>query len=208
MQVALLKKLVKVRRHIRAQLNPAAEQLIQFGATQSQLVALGVLMALGSGLCIVLFSESRWTLLLIPITMVCQGLLSAISGQMRQIQAIESAPDRLLQLLCKTAGEVALYLPLGAVSGVCPYLMTLAVVLTLFAELTGAGAVLAGSSRREDGPMRRRERMVVFACLGTVLGLGLPTGRWLDIVLGVIDILLGITIVIRFRRATDSVTSG
>ena len=58
-----------------------------------------------------------------------------------------------------------------------------------------------GSARRYDGPMGKSDRAFVFGLLALLLGLGVPTGRWLFYVQLLLSALLSLTIVNRARRA-------
>jgi phosphatidylglycerophosphate synthase len=94
-----------------------------------------------------------------------------------------------------------LYLPLAWVPGMPAPLVVAIVVLAIISEMTGVVAVQIGASRRYDGPMGKSDRAFVFGVLGLVLGVGLPAGRWLDVVLTAVMLLLVITIANRARRA-------
>jgi CDP-diacylglycerol--glycerol-3-phosphate 3-phosphatidyltransferase len=49
--------------------------------------------------------------------------------------------------------------------------------------------------------MGKSDRAFVFGVVGLLLGLGVPAGRWLDLALGVVLLLLVVTIFNRARRA-------
>ena len=69
------------------------------------------------------------------------------------------------------------------------------------AALAGTAALLIGASRRYDGPMGKSDRALAFGAIAFLLAVGLPAGRWLDLVLVVLLVLLVLTIMNRVRRA-------
>lgn len=98
------------------------------------------------------------------------------------------------------ASDSALYLPLALVPGFEPTLIAVAVVLAALSEMAGVVAAQLGASRRYDGPMGKSDRAFVFGALGLALGLGAPAGRWLDVVLAAVCLLLALTTARRVRR--------
>ena len=71
----------------------------------------------------------------------------------------------------------------------------------MLTEMAGVVAVQIGASRRYDGPMGKSDRAFVFGLLGLLLGLGVHAGRWTDIVLAVVALLMALTVFNRSRRA-------
>src|SRR5699024_11573251 len=64
----------------------------------------------------------------------------------------------------------------------------------------GVGREGMGASGRYDGPMGKSDRAFVFGALGFFVGLGVPTGAWLDWLLTVVMLLALYTIINRARR--------
>ena len=85
--------------------------------------------------------------------------------------------------------------------GFCPYLCVLLAVGAAITETAGLVALQVGASRRYDGPMGKSDRAFVVGTLAFLVGVGVPTGRWLDVVLGLVVALLGVTVVNRSIRA-------
>ena len=96
-------------------------------------------------------------------------------------------------------------LPLALVSGVRGELIVVAVILTVITEMTGVVGVQIGGSRHYEGPMGKSDRAFVFGLLSLLLACGVPPGRWLDVFLGLLIVLLVVTIVNRGRAALKEV---
>ena len=73
------------------------------------------------------------------------------------------------------------------------------VVLAGISEMAGVLPVQIGAGRRYDGPMGKSDRALVFGVLALLLGLGVPGGSWVGILLLLTAGLLLLTIAIRVR---------
>jgi CDP-diacylglycerol--glycerol-3-phosphate 3-phosphatidyltransferase len=114
---------------------------------------------------------------------------------------MKSNVGAVLNELGDVLSDAALYLPLALVPGFPGGLVVVAVVLAIVGEMTGVIAVQIGASRRYDGPMGKSDRAFVFGVAALLVGLGVPAGRWLVIVLSLVIALLALTIFNRARRA-------
>jgi CDP-diacylglycerol--glycerol-3-phosphate 3-phosphatidyltransferase len=79
----------------------------------------------------------------------------------------------------------------------------IAVLLAVLTETTGIVAVQLGASRNYKGPFGKSDRAVAFGLVSMLIGLGFPVGRWLDLVLAIMVVLLVMTILNRARAALD-----
>ena len=129
-------------------------------------------------------------MLLLPAALFVRMALNAIDGMMAREHDQKSPLGAILNELGDVVSDAALYLPLALVPGVEPLLLVPAVVLAVVSEMTGVLAIQIGAERRYDGPMGKSDRAFVFGLVGLLLGLGVPTGRWLDVVLVVVLALL------------------
>ena len=92
-----------------------------------------------------------------------------------------------------------MYLPFGLVPSVSPYLLVPTVVLAGISEMAGVVPLQSGAARRYEGPMGKSDRALVFGALALLLGLGVPGGSWITLLLLIIAALLLVTIVNRVR---------
>jgi CDP-diacylglycerol--glycerol-3-phosphate 3-phosphatidyltransferase len=182
-------------------LRPLVGKLVAWGLTANQVTLAAVLLSFAVGAVIAWLPQARWPLLLLPAALLVRMALNAIDGMMAREFGQASKLGALLNELGDVLSDAALYLPLGWVPGFQPALVAVIVLLAAASEMTGVLAVTLGASRRYDGPMGKSDRAFVFGALGLALGLGVPGGVWLTVVLAAILVLLVLTIVNRARRA-------
>jgi CDP-diacylglycerol--glycerol-3-phosphate 3-phosphatidyltransferase len=182
-------------------LRPMIGGLVRLGLTANMVTVSALLLSLAVGATIAMQPAARWPLLLLPATLFVRMALNAIDGMMAREHDQTSRLGAILNELGDVLSDAALYLPLGLVPGVEPLLLVPAVVLAVVSEMTGVVAIQIGAERRYDGPMGKSDRAVVFGVVGLLLGLGVPTGRWLHVALAVVLLLLIVTVVNRARRA-------
>ncbi len=184
-----------------ALLRPMIGGLVRLGVTANMVTVSALLLSLAVGGTIAVQPAARWPLLLLPATLLVRMALNAIDGMMAREHDQKSRLGAILNELGDVVSDAALYLPLGLVPGLEPWLIVPAVVLAVVSEMTGVVAIQIGAERRYDGPMGKSDRAFVFGLVGLLLGLGVPTGRWLDAVLAVVLLLLVLTVGNRARRA-------
>lgn len=182
-------------------LRPTCQRLAKAGITANQVTLAAMVLSFATGAVVFWLHGYRWPLLLLPIVLFIRMALNAIDGMLAREHNMKSSLGAVLNELGDVFSDSALYLPLAAVPGIPPALMAPIVVLAVIAEMTGVVAVQIGASRRYDGPMGKSDRAFVFGAIGLALGLGAPTGRWLDILLAGVIVLLFWTILNRAKRA-------
>jgi CDP-diacylglycerol--glycerol-3-phosphate 3-phosphatidyltransferase len=182
-------------------LRPLCAALARAGVTANQVTVAAALLSLLVGALIAWRPAARWPLLLVPAALFLRMALNAIDGMLAREYGQASRPGAVLNELGDVVSDAALYLPLALVPGVSPFLLVPAVVLAGLTEMTGVVAVQIGAARRYDGPLGKSDRALVFGALCLALGLGAPAGRWLDVLLGLVLVLLVLTVVQRARRA-------
>jgi CDP-diacylglycerol---glycerol-3-phosphate 3-phosphatidyltransferase len=188
-------------------LRPITRSLARAGVTANQVTIAAALLSVAVGICMLLFPQDRWPLLLLPAFLFARMALNAIDGMLAREHGMKSRLGAILNEVGDVISDTALYLPLALVPGFHPRLVVVAVALAIISELTGIVAVQIGATRRYDGPMGKSDRAFVFGLLALLAGLGVPFGRWLPGALALIIVLLGWTILNRARRALAE-TSG
>ena len=181
-------------------LRPVVRTLASLGATPNQVTIAALAGSVALGALIALWPGERWTVLLLAPFLFLRMALNAIDGMLAREHGLKSALGAFLNELGDVASDSALYLPLALVPGFEPALVVVAVVLAALSEMAGVLAAQSGASRRYDGPMGKSDRALVFGALGLALGLGAPAGRWIDVVLAAVCLLLALTVVRRVRR--------
>jgi phosphatidylglycerophosphate synthase len=194
-----------IKPRFQALLRPLTNKLAAMGVSANQVTLAAAVLSLATGAAIYLGREHRQVLLLLPVVLFVRMALNAIDGMLAREHNMKSRLGAILNELGDVFSDSALYLPLACVPGFRPVLVVLVVLLSAMAEMTGVVAVQVGASRRYDGPMGKSDRALVFGALGLALGLGMPAGWWLDLLLWAILVLLVLTVVKRAHKALREV---
>lgn len=194
-----------VKPRFQAILRPLTKALATAGVTANQVTVAAAVLSLAIGTAIA-FVPDRRMLLLLPLTLFIRMALNAIDGMLAREHGQKSQLGAVLNELGDVVSDAALYLPLALVAGFCPYLTTAIVLLAIMSEMAGVVAVQIGASRRYDGPMGKSDRALALGTIGFLVGVGVPAGRWLDLVLGLVVLLLIVTIFNRCRAALREAT--
>jgi CDP-diacylglycerol--glycerol-3-phosphate 3-phosphatidyltransferase len=184
-----------------ALLRPTTRWLAARGITANQVTISATVLSLAGGALIAAFRTSPAILLLVPIVLFVRMALNAIDGMLAREHGMKSRLGAVLNELGDVISDAGLYLPLALVDGVPTALLTVVVVLGIIGEMAGVVALQIDAERRYDGPFGKSDRAFAFGGLALLLGCGVPPGRWLDIVLGVMIALAVVTVVNRSRRA-------
>lgn len=183
-----------------ALLRPLTRTLARIGVTANQVTLAAAALSIATGAALMLpAAESRW-FLAVPVVLFVRMALNAIDGMLAREHNQKSNLGAYLNELCDVASDAALYLPFAFLPHVDPPWGILAVVLAGMTELAGVIALQVGATRRYDGPMGKSDRAFVFGACALALGCGVPTGPWMNIFLGIVDLLLCVTIANRVRK--------
>ena len=184
-----------------ALLRPATNWLAARGVTANQVTIAAAVMSMTAGTLIAAYPASRVPLLLLPVVLLLRMALNAIDGMLAREHGMKSRLGAVLNELGDVVADAALYLPLALVPAISGWLVVVAVILGVIAEMAGVVAVQIGAERRYDGPLGKSDRAFVFGAVGLLLGCGLEPGRWVDILLGAVVVLSVLTIINRCRKA-------
>lgn len=188
-----------------ALLRPTVNLLARAGVTANQVtIAAVVLSFIAGGVLVVRAGDAR-TLLILPAVLLVRMAMNAVDGMLAREHNQKSARGAVLNELGDVFSDAALYAPLSLWSGFSPVFVAAIVFLALATEMTGVVAVQIGASRRYDGPLGKSDRAFLFGVLGLLLGLGVPTGRWLTVAQGLAIVLLAQTVWNRAKKALAEV---
>lgn len=182
-------------------LRPLVGTLARAGVTANQVTVAAVVLSAAGGAAIATAPAARWPLLALPAVLFARMALNAVDGMLAREHAQASRLGAVLNELGDVVADSLLYLPLALVPGIDPRWLVAAVVVALWAEVAGVVAVQIGTARRYDGPMGKSDRAAAFGLLALLLGLGVPAGRWVHVVLAAVVVLALVTVVNRVRRA-------
>jgi CDP-diacylglycerol--glycerol-3-phosphate 3-phosphatidyltransferase len=152
------------------------------------------------GACIAVWPAERWPLFIVPVFLFVRMALNAIDGMLAREHAMRSNLGLVLNELGDVVADAVLYLPFTLVPGINPWLVVSLVVLSIVSEMAGVVVTQIGASRRYDGPLGKSDRAFLFGLIALLLAAGVPSGAWLDALLGVAIGLSVVTIIRRARR--------
>lgn len=181
-------------------LRPLCAALYRAGITANQVTVSAFLLSVAGGAAVALWPQAAWPYLLLPPLLFVRMALNAIDGMLAREFGQKSRLGAFFNELGDVLSDSALLLPLCLVSphAAGPVAVSL---LAILSEMTGVLGLMVGASRRYDGPLGKSDRAFVLGALGLALGLGVPSGHWLDGLWLLMSVLLVITIVNRVRQA-------
>lgn len=184
-----------------ALLRPCARRLHALGITANQVTIGAGLVSVGLGLWLAAHAHRLELFLLLPVWFFLRMACNAIDGMLAREFGQTSTLGAHLNELGDVVSDAALYLPFAFVPGSGPAIVGLVIFLSCLSEMAGIlGAAAAGKGRRNDGPMGKSDRALVFGVLGLLLGSGVVAGPWLTWTLALVALLLVVTIANRVRR--------
>lgn len=184
-------------------LRPHVARMSAEGITANGVTVGAAAVCVAMGAALAAWPGAWWLLILVPDVLIARMVLKAISGTL----ASEHGQASRLAVILNEAGDVAsdavLYLPLGVAIG-SPAWTAAVVVAGIVGELVGVMGEHLGGGRRHDGPLGIFYRALLFGALALLVGLGVPTGWWFDVVLAAALVAALLTIVNRTRRILAS----
>jgi len=186
-------------------LRPTTRFLARMGITANQVTVFAALLSIATGVCIFLWPEKQWPLLLVPAMLFLRMALNAIDGMLAREHDMKSNLGAILNELGDVISDAALYLPLAVVEGFDTSIVVIIVLLAVISEMTGVISIQIGASRRYDGPMGKSDRAFVFGLICLLIGLEIKSEAWLSYALYFILALLVLTIFNRSRRALSEI---
>ena len=182
-------------------LRPLVARLAKAGVTPNQITISAVLLSILGGGVLFLFPETRWALLMIPLVLFVRMALNAIDGMLAREHAMQSRLGAVLNEVGDVLSDIALYLPLAGVVGFEAHWVVLVVLSAVVGEMAGVMGIQIGAQRRYDGPMGKSDRAFWFGLMGLLIGVGIPIGVWVNVLLVIMLVLSCLTIVNRLRKA-------
>lgn len=186
-------------------LRPLTAKLAAFGITANQVTLSALALSLLTGVVLVFCRPQTGIYVIVPAVMFVRMALNAIDGMLAREHGMKSPLGAVLNELCDVVSDAALYLPFALLPEINLWIVVILVIAAIISEMTGVIAVQIGASRRYDGPMGKSDRAFVFGAIALALGLGMPSGSWLNELFGIVLILTMATIVNRTRCALDEI---
>ena len=199
--VAMAKTIYDLKPAFQNLLRPLTTGVWRMGITANQVTAGAAVLSLAAGGVLLYCAGNPRALLVLPPVLFVRMALNAIDGMLAKEFGMKSRLGAILNELGDVISDTALYLPLALGWGFSPALVVLIVVLAVMSEMAGVLGLMVGAGRRYDGPMGKSDRAFVFGAMGLAIGFGAPPGRWQNVVLAAVLLLLAVTVVNRARMA-------
>jgi CDP-diacylglycerol---glycerol-3-phosphate 3-phosphatidyltransferase len=180
-----MNSLYQLKPSFQNKLRPLVNGLANRGVTANQVTIFATILSIFAGITITVWNEYRWLLLIIPPLMLIRMALNAIDGMLAREHGMKSILGGILNELTDVISDAVLYLPFAVIPGISSYLVVIIVILSNISEMAGVLGVVAGGSRRYDGPMGKSDRAFIFALISLLLGFGIVPGIWLDIIFAI-----------------------
>jgi CDP-diacylglycerol--glycerol-3-phosphate 3-phosphatidyltransferase len=181
-------------------LRPFLNLLARLGITPNQVTLAAMLLSAGYGAALALAPQCAGLWLGLPFFLLLRMALNAIDGMLANATGNKTALGALLNEICDQVSDVALYLPVALLAGICQPLLVLVVVFALLAEFAGVLAPGIGAARRFDGPMGKSDRAFAFGLLGLLAWAGVAP-VWHNALLAAVLLLSLATVFNRLRQA-------
>jgi CDP-diacylglycerol---glycerol-3-phosphate 3-phosphatidyltransferase len=182
-----------------ALLRPLVGACANVGITANQVTLAACVISVVVGVSVWRQIEHRSWFLAIPLWLLLRMALNAVDGMLAREFKQQSTLGGYLNELTDVISDAALYAPFALIAGASALGIAMIIGLAALTEFAGVLGVVAGASRRYDGPMGKSDRAFVFGALGLLVGLGVPTGAWFAWVEWALIALLVLTIVNRVR---------
>jgi phosphatidylglycerophosphate synthase len=179
---------------------PVADRFAEAGISANQVTSATIVISVATGAAVMLTSGAHWALLLIPGALTLRLAFNHIDGLLAVEHGGKTDLGALLNEEADAIADFAIFAPLARVFGVNSALVIAVVFLGMFCELAGLAALRIGA-RREDGPMSKKVRGLMFSAAAIAIGVGVAPGPWLDAMLIAAIPLLALTVVRRTRNA-------
>jgi CDP-diacylglycerol---glycerol-3-phosphate 3-phosphatidyltransferase len=186
-------------------LRPLTKKLAANGITANQVTLAALMLSLLTGIALIFSGNQTGIFLLVPLVLFVRMALNAIDGMLAREHDMKSPLGAILNELCDVISDVALYLPFALLPEISLWIIVLLVIAAIISEMTGVIAIQIGASRRYDGPMGKSDRAFVFGAIALALGLGMPSGSWLNELFGFVLLLTLATIYNRARLALTEI---
>jgi CDP-diacylglycerol--glycerol-3-phosphate 3-phosphatidyltransferase len=178
-------------------LRPTVRALHASSITANQVTLFACLASIAIG-AVLLFAARIW-FMVVPVWMFVRMALNAVDGMLAREFGQKSPLGAYLNEITDVVSDAALYLPFAFVPPF-DWRSTGAVIFAAaLSEMTGVVAVMAGASRRYDGPMGKSDRAFVFSLLAIWIASVSALPSWADFLMWAIAAAAALTIVNRVR---------
>lgn len=182
-------------------LRPIVNILAALKISPNQITSFAFLASMASGAWIYFSDASKESLLFLPAFLFIRMALNAIDGMLAREHNKESHSGAILNELGDVLSDTFIYLPFVIIQDISKEAVIGIVILSIISEMAGLTGIQIGSKRRFDGPMGKSDRAFIFGIIALLIGFGIKPDIWINISLGIVNILLVITVINRSYKA-------
>ncbi|HLR70079.1 MAG TPA: CDP-alcohol phosphatidyltransferase family protein [Pseudogracilibacillus sp.] len=182
-------------------LRPFVNWLAKIGITPNQVTIGAMVLSIITGILLILFHESSYILLVIPVVMFVRMALNAIDGMLAKEHQMTTRLGNILNELGDVISDAFLFLPFAILPEFSASLIIVIVIFSIISEMAGILGEVIGASRRYDGPMGKSDRAFVFGLLAILTAFNLIPRLVVTIILALTLLLIVLNIFIRIHRA-------
>lgn len=150
-------------------LRPVAAQLVARGVTANIVTFAAAIMSVAAGLLFAWFHSTPSIFWLLPCVLFLRMALNAIDGMMAREFAQASRLGVYLNELTDVVADTALILPFALLAPIPAWGVVLFALLAAMTEYAGVLAVMAGGSRRYDGPFGKSDRALALGVISVLI---------------------------------------
>jgi len=178
-------------------LRPFVRRLHALGVTANMVTVAACVVSVAIGI-VLIGAPQRWFVLL-PVWMFVRMAFNAIDGMLAREFGQKSALGAYLNELTDVVSDAALYLPFAFVAPFGWQSVGAVILLSAISEMTGVVGVMAGASRRYDGPMGKSDRAFVFSLLALWIAIVPSLPEWSHWLMWLVAIATALTTLNRIR---------
>jgi CDP-diacylglycerol--glycerol-3-phosphate 3-phosphatidyltransferase len=187
-----------LKSRFQALLRPAVRSLHRAGVTANQVTVFAWVVSIAVGAYLIVAPRIAFTIF--PIWMFVRMALNAVDGMLAREFGQKSALGAYLNEISDVVSDAALYLPFAFVAPFTWQSVGSVIFAAAVSEMAGVVAVMAGASRRYDGPMGKSDRAFVFSLLAIAIAATDSLPSWTQWILWAVALLTALTVVNRIRN--------
>jgi len=177
-----------------------AGALARAGVKANHVTVLACALSVAIGLALTARTDRRAWLLVLPVFLFVRMAMNALDGMLAREFGQKTDLGAYLNELTDVVSDAFLYLPFAYLPCFAPLWIGAAIWLAALSEMAGTVAVIAGASRRYDGPMGKSDRAFAFGAMAVWIGCGGGVAGWVGWLFPrSIALLLAATILNRVR---------
>lgn len=183
-------------------LRPLVVRLHAQGITANQITLFAMLTSVLLGALLMCFPEPRFFIIL-PFFLFFRMALNAIDGMLAREFNQQSTLGAVLNEVGDIISDAVLYLAFAFVTGIFPWLVVLAVLLSWLSEYCGVLCQTLNGIRSYRGPLGKSDRAFIFGALGLAMALWPQYTGYANVLFAIAALLLCWTSINRCRCAME-----